>query len=349
MALFKAGIIGCGGRGRGHAEGYQASPDVEIVACADPVDEVRQKFAAQFEVPKTYADYNEMLDKENLDFVSVCTWIGLHKEMVVAAANSGIKGIHCEKPMAPTWSDSEALYQACVDNDVMITFCHQRRFGASFIKAKELANDGTIGQLYRVEGACANLLDWGTHWFDMFFFYNNDEPAEWVMGQIDVFEEHFVFGVPVETSGISWIRYKNGVEGLLTTGGASMQGGHNRLIGTNGIIELDGKDKLPLRVLRSGSDQWEAPNLSGIVPPGGDTVLSVLDLIDCVKTGREPELSGRKALQTTELIFATYESSRRRAKITLPLDIDDSTLLTMLDQGIIGQAKIHEHTIPRNH
>jgi hypothetical protein len=62
----------------------------------------------------------------------------------------------------------------------------------------------------------------------------------------------------------------------------------------------------------------------------------VLDLIDCVKTGREPVLSGRKALQATELIFATYESSRRRAKITLPLDADDSALLTMLERGMVG-------------
>ena len=339
MALFKAGIIGCGGRGRGHAEGYQASPDVEIVACTDPMMEARQKFAGQFKVPRTYEDYHEMLDKEDLDFVSVCTWIALHKEMVIAAANSGTKAIHCEKPMAPTWGDAKALYQACVDNDVMITFCHQRRFGDSFVKAKELANDGTIGQVYRLEGACANLLDWGTHWFDMFFFYNNDEPAEWVMGQIDVVEEHLVFGVPVETSGVSWIRYKNGVEGLLTTGGASLQGGHNRIIGTKGIIELGGQDKPPVRVLRSGADGWETPDLTGVVPPGGDTVLSVLDLIDCVKTGREPELSGRKAIQATELIFATYESSRRRAKITTPLDVDDSALLTMLDQDMIGAGR----------
>ena len=75
------------------------------------------------------------------------------------------------------------------------------------------------------------------------------------------------------------------------------------------------------------------------MPSGGDTVLSVLDLIDCVKTGREPELSGRKAIQTTELIFSTYESSRRRAKITLPLDVDDSALLTMLDEGMIKYTK----------
>jgi pimeloyl-ACP methyl ester carboxylesterase len=59
----------------------------------------------------------------------------------------------------------------------------------------------------------------------------------------------------------------------------------------------------------------------------------VLDLIDALKTGREPELSGHRALQATELIFATYESSRRRARVELPLDIEDSPLLSMLNNG----------------
>ena len=253
MALFKAGIIGCGGRGRGHAEGYQASPDVEIVACADPFEEARGNFAEQFGVARTYEDYREMLDKESLDFVSVCTWIALHKEMVIAAANSGIKAIHCEKPLAPTWGDAKALYQACVDNDVMISFCHQRRFGASFIKAKELANDGTIGQVYRLEGACPNMIDWGTHWFDMFFFYNNDEPAEWVMGQIDVVEEHLVFGVPVETSGVSWIRYKNGVEGLLATGAASLE--EYKIVSSERMASLKLVDEISHRCASSDTGQ----------------------------------------------------------------------------------------------
>ncbi len=333
MAAFKAGIIGCGGRGRAHARGYQASPDVEIVACSDPFADARGAFAEQFEVPNTYENYEEMLEKESLDFVSVCTWIALHRDMVIAAANSGIKAIHSEKPMAPTWGDAKALYQACVDNDVVITFCHQRRFGAQFIKAKQLANEGAIGELRRLEGSCSNLLDWGTHWFDMFLFYNNDEPVDWVIGQIDVAEEKLVFGTQVETSGLSWIRWKNGVEGLLTTGGVSLNGFSNRLIGTDGIIDVGGG--APVRLLRAGSDGWETPDLSDI-PKGDDTVLSVLDLVDSVKTGREPELSGRKAIQGAELIFATYESSRRRAKITLPLTVDDSALLTMVANGEIG-------------
>ena len=332
---FKAGVIGCGGRGRSHARGYQASPDVDIVACSDPVEDARNDFAEQFEVPNTYEDYQEMLDTETLDFVSVCTWIGLHKDMVIAAANSGIKAIHCEKPMAPTWGDAKELYQACVDNNVVITFCHQRRFGAQFVKAKRLANEGAIGELRRLEGACPNLLDWGTHWFDMFFFYNNDEPVDWVIGQIDVAEETTVFGVQVETSGVSWVRWKNGVEGLLATGGTSLGGFGNRLIGTEGIIDVGGGGS-PLRMLREGGDGWEVPDLTGLVAESDATILSILDLIHGVKTGREPELSGRKALQATELIFATYQSSRQRAKINLPLAVDDSALLTMVADGDIG-------------
>ena len=104
MALFKAGIIGCGGRGKSHAEGYKASSDVEIVAGADLAGEARQAFAEEYGVGKFYADYRQMLNDEELDIVSVCTWPHQHKEMIVAAAQSGIKAIHSEKPMAPTWA-----------------------------------------------------------------------------------------------------------------------------------------------------------------------------------------------------------------------------------------------------
>ncbi len=55
------------------------------------------------------------------------------------------------------------------------------------------------------------------------------------------------------------------------------------------------------------------------MPAGGDTALFALDLIDALETVREPELSSRKGLQATELIFATYEFSRRRSRLVLPL------------------------------
>jgi len=343
MTTYKAGIIGCGGRGRAHAEGYLLSSKVEIVACADPIESTRESFARTFGISNHYEDYRAMLDGEQLDFVSVCTWTGQHREMIEAAASSGhIKAIHSEKPMAPSWGDAKALYRACVDNGVVITFCHQRRFGAQFIRAKQLLDEGAIGQLQRVEGACSNLFDWGTHWFDMFFFYNNDTPAEWVMGQIAVEEDSQGFGIALETSGLSWIRWHNGVEGLLATGNAMIQGPRNRLRGSDGTIEIGGRERPPLRILRKGADDWENfsdEDLESVVPEGGDTALSVLDLIEAIEEGREPMLSGRKALQATELIFATYESSRRRGRVLLPLQVDDSALLTMLETGQIDPGR----------
>ena len=331
---MRAAIIGCGGRGRGHAAGYKIAKGVKIVACADPIESSRKEFAGKFDIPHVYADYTEMLAKESPEIVSVCTWPGLHRDMIVHTASTGVRAIHAEKPMAPTWGEAKEIYRACDDADVVITFCHQRRFDAAFVRAKQLVEDGAIGDLCRVEGTCPNMFDWGTHWFDMFFFYNNDQPAEWVIGQIDAEGTQDIFDVPCEGSGISWIRYQNGLEGLLTTGGVGMQGARNRLVGSQGTIEVSFDRDTPLRIRTSDSSDWKTPS-RGVVPHSDATVCSVLDLVDALKAGREPELSGQKALAATELIFATYESSRRRGKVTLPLDVDDSALITMLREGVI--------------
>ena len=333
MPSLKAGVIGCGGRGKAHARGYAACPDTQTAACADPVAEAGDAFAQDFSVPSTYTDYRDMLEREELDIVSVCTWTGLHRDMIVEAAAAGVKAIHSEKPMAPTWGESKEIYRACQEHGVVVTFCHQRRFGARFRKARDLAADGAVGRLTRLEGACPNLFDWGTHWFDMFNFYNGDVDAEWVMGQIAVEERKEVFGVRLDTSGLSWIRWQNGVEGLLATGGAETQGFHNRIIGTEGIIEVGRGQEAPVRLLRAGRD-WETPALDP--QEHDDTVLSVFDLVDALDRGREPELSGARALRATELIFATYESSRARTRVRLPLEADDSALLTMIGDGTVG-------------
>ena len=90
MTTLKAGLIGCGGRGRAHAEGYLAADNANIAACADPIVATRESFARDFAVANTYDDYRAMLDGEDLDLVSVCTWTGQHRTMVEAAATSGV-------------------------------------------------------------------------------------------------------------------------------------------------------------------------------------------------------------------------------------------------------------------
>ncbi|MBR4467340.1 MAG: Gfo/Idh/MocA family oxidoreductase, partial [Clostridia bacterium] len=96
----RIGIIGCGNISHCHLGGYKAMPDrVELVACCD-IDEPKAKAYAEANGFKSYyKDYNEMLAKEALDAVSVCTWNAAHCGATVAALNAGCN-VLCEKPMA---------------------------------------------------------------------------------------------------------------------------------------------------------------------------------------------------------------------------------------------------------
>jgi UDP-N-acetylglucosamine 3-dehydrogenase len=343
MARFRVGIIGVGrpwktegatgfGMANFHALGYAASPDAEIVAVADLDLDHARAFQADHGVPQIYADYHEMLEREALDIVSICTWPHLHAPMVIAAAEAGVKAIHCEKPVAPTYGEAQRMAEACKERGVQLTFNHQRRFGNVYCKARELLKEGVIGELQRMEATCPNMFDWGTHWFDMLFFYNDETPVEWVIGQIDTRDGATIFGVPVEGQGISYFQYRNGVTGMLLTRSHAPWGALNRLIGADGTIEVLLSQGYTLRVWSKGMSEWQVVNVPQ--DEGGDLGApiraGVLDMIDALKTGREPELSARRALQATELIFATYESSRSRRRIDLPLTIDDSPLLAML-------------------
>jgi predicted dehydrogenase len=304
-----------------HALGYTRSPDTTIAALADINLDNARAFQAVHGGEQIYADYHDMLAREQLDIVSICTWPHLHAPMVIAAAEAGVKAIHCEKPVAPSYAEALQMIAACEANHVQLTFNHQRRFGSPFRKARELLRSGAIGQLQRLEGACDNLFDWGTHWFDMFGFYNQEAGVEWLIGQVDWRDGATIFGVPVEGQAISHFGYANGVRGLLLTGRNFVGTPSNRLVGSDGAIELT-IGQPSIRAWCKGDAEWreivvaadDGEALGEVVARG------VLDAIDALKTGREPELSARRALRATELIFATYESSRRGGRIELPLE-----------------------------
>jgi UDP-N-acetylglucosamine 3-dehydrogenase len=340
--VYKVGIIGCGrpwkaegatgfGMSHAHAEGYKVSGKCAITALADISEENARAFQERHGGERIYTDYHEMLAKEALDFVSISTWPHLHAEMVIAAAEAGVKAIHCEKPMAPTYGESRRMVEVCERLGCQLTFNHQRRFGEPFREARRLAREGAIGELRRVEGTTGNLFDWGTHWFDMLFFYNEETPAKWVIGQIDLRDSEKVFGVPVEGHGLSHFLFENGVEGLMTTGVGAFGTLTNRLVGTEGIIEVGYSNEIPLRYWGKGMSGWETVPVSEGLHPQDAVARGVVDLIEAYETGHEPETSARRALRATEVIFATYESSRRRARVDLPLEISDSPLIAMLE------------------
>jgi len=337
MDEFRVGIIGTGrpwksegatgfGMSHCHAMGYNNSPYSRIAALSDLVRENAEAFQAIQGGDAIYEDYHEMLAKENLDIVSICTWPHLHAEMVIAAAEAGVRAIHCEKPMAPTWAEARRMAEVCDERGVQLTFNHQRRFSPEFVQAREILRSGAIGDLVRLEGSCGNLFDWGTHWFDMFFFYNGETPADWVLGQVEPTGGNSVFGVQLEGQAISQIGFRNGIQGLLLTSTAEGWPLSTRIVGTDGFIEAALRTD-PLRVWGKGQTGWETVELEGDRSLQGTVAAGVVDLVAALKEGREPELSSKKVLQATELIFATYESARQGGRIELPLTVEDSTIL----------------------
>jgi len=348
---LKVGIIGCGrpgqGQARSHMRGYTRA-DVELVALADLSLENAEAFQQEFGAEAVYADYREMLASHKFDVVSICTWPHLHAPMVIAAAEAGVRAIHCEKPMATSWGAAKRMVAACESRGVQLTFNHQRRFGEPFQKAKELLKSGAIGQLVRLEGSTDNLFDWGTHWFDMFFFYNDENPATWVLGQIEWRGSRSIFGAPIERFGLSHIRFANGVHGIMSTGPKAEQhefGAANRLVGTDGVIEVGALgESIPLRIMNNTSSGWlEIPTEENL--HSSDAVAKgIANLIESLRRGTEPELSARRALRATEIIFATYESSRRRGRVELPLFEDESGLISILSENDAIPPGVQAHS-----
>ena len=343
-AAYRAGIIGCGrprksegatgfGMAHRHAMGYAASPHTDLVALADISRENAVAFQKEHGGDAIYEDYQRMLAEADLDIVSVCVWPHLHAEMVLAAAEAGVQAIHCEKPIAPTFGEARRMVEICARNGVQLTFNHQRRFASPFRTARRLVREGAIGSLQRMEGRCPDMNDWGTHWFDMMHFYNDETPAEWVLGQIDTTEIRTIFGMAHETQGISHVRFQNGVEGLLISGLDPSTAPANRLLGSEGMIEVGLRQGGALRLCNGQTTGWQNVDPDGLIHDPEAVERGIADLIEALRRDREPELSAPRALRAAELTFATYESSRRRGRVDLPLEIEDSPLLTMLESA----------------
>lgn len=337
---FRVAIIGAGRRGerRGgaygiaeaHAAAYEACPATVIVAAADINEENLRPFLAEHQIPRGYRDYREMLARERPDIVSICTWPQLHAEMVIAAAQAGARGILCEKPMALTLAEADAMLAACAASGTVLCVNHQRRLGEPFRLAKEIASSGAIGDLVRVEGYVggSNLYDWGTHWLDMFAFLLDERPAQWVMAQVDLHPATTNWGLRVEAHAIVHLQYADDIRGYLEVGVPIKGQPALRLIGTEGLVELYGPNtgRPTLRARLPGEAGWTVPPTSETIHERRNFQRAVEDLVQALQTGREPALSGRRARATTEIIVAAYESAYRRGKVVLPCAISDLPL-----------------------
>ena len=321
-----------------HANAYAQLDNCRLLACADIVPENAAAFADTYEIAEDqrYEDFEVMLEEADPDIVSVCVPPAIHSSVVVDCAQYDISAIHCEKPMDLTWGGARQMAETCWRQDVQLTFNHQRRFKPSWVRGRELVESGEIGELVRVETTPPNIYDWGTHAIDFVGDLTGDRPAEWVIGQIDYRSEQFWFGAHNENQAQAQWVYDNGIVGLISTGiGADVTPAIIRAVGTEGVVDIGPRDEdddsVNVRWRRDTGDwQREAVEEGEWTEPIDDAIAHI---VQCLEDGTEPELSAKKALNSTEIIFGIWESSRRRGRVDFPLEIADNPLQAMVESG----------------
>jgi predicted dehydrogenase len=235
-----------------------------------------------------------------------------------------------------------------------LTINHQRRFAAPYRKAKGALDAGRIGALQRIEIGGGDLYDYGTHLFDMCGYVVEQTPVEWVLGQVDARDVDELYGLPQESQGLLRWRYESGVDGLASTGELGLVDCEMRLVGETGAIEIGKRGESPLRVRRDG-DGWRrietghdgiwrrqkhpVDRVLSRIPFGPDRLLgdppyvdrAIADVVEALSSGRTSELDAENALQSTEIVFAGWESARRNERIEVPLEVEDNPFRTLVD------------------
>jgi len=349
MSTYTCAVIAAGSQGRVHAQGYLAAEalGVRLAAVADPDAGAARELAADLGIPGVYDNHQELLEAERPDVVSICTPPSAHLEVMRAAVAAGVKAVHCEKPIATSYAEVLEMHQLAADAGVQLTVNLQRRFEPVHRFARDQLAGGVIGDVISLEGYCPNLPDWGAHIVDLLLFYRGDRAPSWVMGQVDVSVNRYVYGAFTETSSLTQVKWADGVNALIVTGREPQTPVLNRANNLGVIVQGTG-GRLDARGARCVIRRFGAGDLSFDSPYSRDTATwergvdpaivactaeAIADLIASLRDGREPVLRSEFGVRGAEVIFATYESSRSRRRVPMPLDPVDNALLGGLAQG----------------
>lgn len=321
-----------------HATAYNDRDDCTLVGCADLVQEHAAVFADRFDISEAgvYEDYETMLVEVEPDVVSVCTPVPTHAPIVIDLAESGVpSAIHCEKPMADTWGDCKRMIAACEHNDAQLTFNHQRRFSGAYREAKRLAEAGEIGTVRRFEIGGKNLFDFGSHLIDICNGILGEQSVAWALSQIDYRNEDLRYGSHNENQAFALWEYDDGTHAVLSTGyGSQLVDSYVRVIGTKGKIELWPESvDASLRVRIQGQTEFREPRCQ--TPYESMLHGAINDVLTGLSSDARPELAAAHVRTANEIIFACWESVRRRGRVELPLSIEDNPLRAMVEAGVI--------------
>src|SRR5918911_3060766 len=244
MPRYRTAIIACGTIARVHARAWLGVPDrpVALGALADTHPDARREFGDFFGISEEhrYADFREMLDREQPDFVDVCSWHQQHAEMVIAAAARRPKAILCQKPMAVDLNEADAMLTACARNGVKLVIAYQRPHHAAWLAARDLIRQGAIGRVRQIQmDDGGNLLNTNSHNIRLALFLLDEPQVEWVFGAVERTTDRVERGLPAEDACLGLVGLASGATILIMGNLVRGLGQGCRVVGSDGVMEFD--------------------------------------------------------------------------------------------------------------
>ena len=353
------GIIGCGVIAGVHAQAATEVAEAELRAVCDIVEEKARRLGDEYGVPYL-TDLDELLARDDIQAVSICTPSGMHSEHAIATAEAG-KHILCEKPLDVTLEKIDEMIEAAASNDVKLAAVFQRRTAPDCQRVREAVRRGKLGKL--VLGDCyqkwyrsheyyasgdwratweldggGTLMNQGIHGVDLLL---------WIMGdvaRVSAYCRRLVRNVEVEDTATAILEYTNGALGVIEMATSVVPGYSCQvaLHGDRGSIILEGDEITAWDI--EGEEQVEsaeAQTQATATDPAAVAIVGhghqVADLCRAIIEDREPEVAGPEARKAVELIKAIYLSSREGGgAVELPLDYEDDAPGIYPSQGTLS-------------
>ncbi|MEW6357049.1 MAG: Gfo/Idh/MocA family oxidoreductase [Planctomycetota bacterium] len=305
------------------AAACQASPRLELAAGADILPEKRDAFAKRWGVKVLYENYLKMIEKEQPDLVAICTRGVLHAEMTVAVAEAGVKMIFCEKAIACSPREADAVLDACRKNNVSLNTGVLRRFIPLYAKMKDLVVAGQIGKPSAVvHYAAGTLLHSHIHSIDTAMYLLGDPEAVSVWGELRPRDTKFTNNrLDHDPRAVYHIEFAGGVEAFTVPAG----GWEFEVIGTEGVMRVvdNGVGCLMRNAKKQGRHTIMEPAPFPEYEHKSGTVILLEDIVAAAEEGRPTIGNIEATYRATELCFAVAESHCLGRRVKPPVENRD--------------------------
>nr|QLL91041.1 WblB protein [Plesiomonas shigelloides] len=340
---IKIAIVGCGRISKNHFGSIeQLENEFELVAVCDNNQSVLQAHKEQYNVPG-YLSLDELLEKETVDIISLCTPSGLHSRQAIRAAKSGVHVIS-EKPMATKWADGLAMLKACDDAGVRLFVVKQNRRNSTLQLLKRAVTEKRFGKIHMVHvnvfwtrpQEYYDRAAWSGTWdMDGGAFMNQAthyvDLLHWLIGPVE--KVHAITSthrdIDVEDTGVVNIKWRNGAVGSMAVTMCTYPKNYEgsiTILGEKGTVRVGG-------VAVNEIQDWifdEEKDYDSQITDANYQTTSVYgfghppyfkNVADVLRGKAEPETDGREGLKSLELLIATYRSARDGKEIGLPLNL----------------------------